>query len=475
MLNKQERKVIKIQLHKEETAIERIERQYRIALRDIEDKIKQLLNDELTQSRIYQLQYQHALRGQVAGILDKLHGDQYATIQQYLHDSYQDGFIGTMYSIHGQGIPLIVPLDQDAAVKAILTDSKISEGLYKSIDVDVKLLKKTISNEISRGIASNLPFADIARNIKNRTRAPMSRAKTIVRTEAHRISQAGADDARNAAKDRGCDVVKQWDSTLDSGTRPTHKRLDGQIKETNEPFVISDTKKAMYPGDFGYAEEDCNCRCVALTRAKWALDEDELKQLKERAEYFKLNKEDDFNAFEEKYLKAAKSLETPSEMGQLATPYSERGIEIEERLRDCLKELHNDGDYIIRPAGEFKYQDLAILTTEAGVEFTTLTIGKHSYLIRGTKEHTTIRQELFDMLVKYKGTLDCHSHPYVGDLVASASDRNFLELLPWQEESVIIEPGQNAVRYNHKGVTGSLLVEEKRDDAYYSFMFGEGD
>lgn len=318
MLNKQERKVIKIQLHKEETAIERIERQYRIALRDIEDKIKQLLSDELTQSRIYQLQYQHALRGQVAGILDKLHGDQYATIQQYLHDSYQDGFIGTMYSIHGQGIPLIVPMDQDAAVKAILTDSKISEGLYKSIDVDVKLLKKTISNEISRGIASNLPFADIARNIKNRTRAPMSRAKTIVRTEAHRISQAGADDARNAAKDRGCDVVKQWDSTLDSGTRPTHKRLDGQIRETNEPFVISDTKKAMYPGDFGYAEEDCNCRCVALTRAKWALDEDELKQLKERAEYFKLNKEDDFNAFEEKYLKAAESENAPKENEKIA-------------------------------------------------------------------------------------------------------------------------------------------------------------
>ena len=100
-------------------------------------------------------------------------------------------------------------------------------------------------------------------------------------------------------------MVKQWDSTLDSGTRPTHKRLDGQIRETNEPFVISDTKKAMYPGDFGYAEEDCNCRCVALTRAKWALDEEELK---ERAEYFELNKEDDFNAFEEKYLKAAESL-----------------------------------------------------------------------------------------------------------------------------------------------------------------------
>lgn len=314
MLNKQERKVIKLQLAKEETAIQRIERQYRNALRDIEDRIRMLQSDELTQSRIYQIQYQQALRGQVAGILDKLHGDEYATIQEYLHDSYQDGFIGTMYSIHGQGIPLIVPLDQDAAVKAILTDSKISEGLYKSIGVDVQHLKKTISNEITRGIASNLPFADIARNIKNRTKAPLSRAKTIVRTEAHRISQAAAADAREAAKERGCDVVKQWDSTLDSGTRPTHKRLDGQIRETDKPFEISDKKKAMYPGDFGYAEEDCNCRCVALTRAKWALDEEELETLKERAKAFGLTedeKKNDFAAFKKKYLKAAEKSEQP--------------------------------------------------------------------------------------------------------------------------------------------------------------------
>lgn len=319
MLNKQERKVIKLQLAKEETAIQRIERQYRNALRDIEDRIRMLQSDELTQSRIYQIQYQQALRGQVAGILDKLHGDEYATIQEYLHDSYQDGFIGTMYSIHGQGIPLIVPLDQDAAVKAILTDSKISEGLYKSIGVDVQHLKKTISNEITRGIASNLPFADIARNIKNRTKAPLSRAKTIVRTEAHRISQAAAADAREAAKERGCDVVKQWDSTLDSGTRPTHKRLDGQIRETDKPFEISDKKKAMYPGDFGYAEEDCNCRCVALTRAKWNLDEDELESLKERAAFFGIDKKDDFKAFEEKYLKASETLKNQGKSGIIKT------------------------------------------------------------------------------------------------------------------------------------------------------------
>lgn len=308
MLNKPERQVIKFQLNKEEQALKDLERQYKQALKDIEEKIKLLQSDELTQSRIYQLQYQKALKGQVEGILDKLQGDEYATIQQYLHDSYRDGFIGTVYSLHGQGIPLIMPLDQDAAVKAVITDSQISEGLYNHLGVNIKQLKQAIRQEITRGLASNMPIADIARNITNRTKAPLSRAKTIVRTEGHRIQQASSNDAREAAKANGCDVVKQWDGTLDGDTRPTHRRLDGQIREVEEPFEM-DGKTAMYPGDFGKAEEDCNCRCVALTRAKWALDEDELKVLKERAKFFELDKTKDFDDFEKKYLKTAETLD----------------------------------------------------------------------------------------------------------------------------------------------------------------------
>ena len=93
-------------------------------------------------------------------------------------------------------------------------------------------------------------------------------------------------------------------------------QVNGQIRETEEPFEM-DGKKAMYPGDFGKAEEDCNCRCVALTRAKWALDEEELKTLKERAKFFGLDKKDDFKAFEEKYLKVTETLKNQGKSGTI--------------------------------------------------------------------------------------------------------------------------------------------------------------
>lgn len=312
---KREKEVFEALLTDEEAVISELEKAFQRALQDIEIKIKLLQADEMTQSKIYQLQYQRALKAQIEGIVEKLHGDSYTSIQQYLSDCYTNAFVGTMYALHGQGIPVLAPIDQNAAVRAVMTDSKINEGLYEALGVDSKALKKSIQREISVGLSSGATYAEITRNISFATGAPLSRAKTIVRTEGHRVQQASSADARDAAKAQGCSVVKQWDSTLDGKTRDTHRELDGQIRETDKPFESSSGRKARYPGDFGDPAEDCNCRCVALTRATWDLDADELKTLKDRAAFFGLDKTSSFKDFEKKYLKAAQTVEKSGKSG----------------------------------------------------------------------------------------------------------------------------------------------------------------
>ena len=146
------------------------------------------------------------------------------------------------------------------------------------------------------------------------TKAPLSRARTIVRTEAGRVQEQANFDAANKAKAAGADVVKQWSAVLDGKTRDTHRELDHQIREMDKPFETHG-KKAMYPHDFGDPAEDCNCRCTLLTRARAALDADELKVMQERAEFFGLDKTDSFAEFKKKYLKAAESVENTGKSG----------------------------------------------------------------------------------------------------------------------------------------------------------------
>lgn len=313
-MNKAEKEVIQRQLDNEKAVLLDLKRQYARALRDINDKIRMLQSDELTQSRAYQIQYQKALKAQIEAILDKLQGDEFSSIQDYLSHSYTEAYVGTMYGLHGQGIPIITPIDQRAAVKAVVTDSKLSTNLYAALGYDMDKLKKHVREEITRGLASSLPYDQIARNVSMFSTLPLANAKRIVRTEGHRIQQASTEDARQAAKAKGADVVKQWDASLDGKTRPLHRALDGQIRETDEPFEVNGIKVNI-PGAFGDPSQDCNCRCVALTRARAALDADELATLKQRAEFFGLDKTESFKDFQKKYLKAAETVDKTEKDG----------------------------------------------------------------------------------------------------------------------------------------------------------------
>lgn len=91
---------------------------------------------------------------------------------------------------------------------------------------------------------------------------------------SYHIQCTAAMNACENAKSKGADVVKQWDASLDNKTRKSHMKVDGEIRELDEPF----SNGLMFPGDpSGKAKEVINCRCALLQRARWALGNDYTK------------------------------------------------------------------------------------------------------------------------------------------------------------------------------------------------------
>ena len=263
-------------LDQEKEVLKKLEANYEDALSEINSKIELLMarQDADMQHVIYQVEYQKALKDQVSAILEQLHNNEFESISEYLAQSYEDGFIGAMYDLQGQGIPLIIPIDQEQVVAAIQHETKLSESLYAALGKDTKELSKKIASEISRGISSGAMYAEIARNVESWGRIPRNNAMRIARTEAHRIQTKASMNACNKAKANGADVVKQWDSALDKRTRDSHARIDGEIRELDKKF----SNGLMYPGDpSGAAAEVVNCRCALLQRARWALGNDYTK------------------------------------------------------------------------------------------------------------------------------------------------------------------------------------------------------
>ena len=342
-------------LNNEEAVIRRLKQVYNQSLKDIEKKAQALQDDinrlgtlaklsvdaeekekllSMQQSKIYQRQYQQALKTQVSGILDSLHAESFKTVSEYLQKCYEDGFIGTMYDLQGQGIPLIMPLDQEAMVRAVQLDSKISQGLYTRLGEDVAVLKKKITAQVSRGIATGMSFQQVAQQLAGYTNIGYNNAVRIARTEGHRVQVQSTMDACHKAKEKGADIVKQWDAALDARTRESHQAVDGEIRELDKPF----SNGLMFPGDpSGRASEVINCRCALLQRAKWALDDAELQTLKDRAAYFGLDKATTFDDYKKKYLKATKSAPTEYMIPQDLTA---KEAEVFDEIQNTYNELY---------------------------------------------------------------------------------------------------------------------------------------
>lgn len=304
-MNQRNKEVEAAKLRSEDKVLKDLKREYTEAANRVKEKIKGLAEREQSKSVIYQKRYQEQLLNQINSALNSL--DTVNTVSDYLKDSYYNGFMGSLYDIQGQGIPVIVPFDQKAITKMTSTTSdgiKLSKKIYSHVTA----LKNRVRKEVSIGIASGEMYDQVAARIDRVANIGFNNAYRIARTEGHRVSQASALEAMQAAKDSGADVVKQWDSTLDGRTRKEHRKLDGQIVELDQPFRVSG-RKAMHPSGFGRPELDINCRCTMTQRAKWALDDDELDELKQRAKYFKLDKSDSFADFKKNYLKAAEKVE----------------------------------------------------------------------------------------------------------------------------------------------------------------------
>ena len=274
-MTKEQKEVQKAILKNEREILKILEQSYEQAHTDIMAKISELLartDTQNMQSIIYQLEYQKALKSQINAILDNLHNNNYNSISDYLVKCYDEGFIGTLYDLQKQGIPLIFPIDQDEVVKAIQLNTKLSKTLYDSLGLDIKDLKRNIRLEVSRGISQGYSYEKIARNLKLVSGNSYKNSLRIARTEGHRISNESTYNAQVKAKSKGAQIMKQWDSTLDAKTRPTHQYLDGQIVDVDKPFKNSNGDEAMYPGGFGIPSEDINCRCVVTQRAKWFVE-----------------------------------------------------------------------------------------------------------------------------------------------------------------------------------------------------------
>lgn len=275
-MDKRQAEIEKLLLEYEQSCLKDLQKAYTDALADVKLRLKGLLaREDQTQSVIYQIQLQEQIQQQIEGALNRLKSGSITSVNDFLNKTYEDGYLGVIYGLQGQGIPINIGIDHDQLARTVnrKTDTlQFSDRLYKNVDS----LGVAFKSEMSRGIANGSTYSKIAKQLSMQSEASYKQAMRIVRTEGGRVKSEAKLNSMHAAKKEGADIVKQWDSTFDGKTRPEHRLLDGQIREIDEPFIDSQGREAQAPHKFGVASMDVNCRCIVVERARWAVEGEEM-------------------------------------------------------------------------------------------------------------------------------------------------------------------------------------------------------
>ena len=161
---------------------------------------------------------------------------------------------------------------------------------------DMAWNKNKIADVVARSIIQGDDIRGITRRMAETLARDNDRAMArYARTAMTAAQNAGRIEVMEAANDEGIHTKKKWIATLDSRTRDTHRELDGQTAETDEPFEV-DGMEILFPGDPS-ADPSLvyNCRCAL----GYVLDGHEAKGQR-RA--YKEWTDDDGNEHRESYL-----------------------------------------------------------------------------------------------------------------------------------------------------------------------------
>ena len=135
-----------------------------------------------------------------------------------------------------------------------------------------KLRDKRFDPMVRKAIEAGKPLSKADRDrVLNRyqDRLLKHRADTIARTETIASLNAGRNEGIQQLIDAGRitedQVVKVWDATMDSRTRPNHAVMEGQRRRMGEPFISPEGYRLMHPGDASMGapgEMTIQCRCI---------------------------------------------------------------------------------------------------------------------------------------------------------------------------------------------------------------------
>lgn len=119
--------------------------------------------------------------------------------------------------------------------------------------------QQKLAQSVASAIIQGKSISKLADSFQHVTNMNRTSAIRNARTAFTSAQNGGRQESYNSLADMGVNVQKRWVATLDSATRESHKRVDGEVVDYKDTF----SNGLEYPADpAGSPAEVYNCRCT---------------------------------------------------------------------------------------------------------------------------------------------------------------------------------------------------------------------
>lgn len=271
----------RISAHRTKQAEKGIRRTYQKVLKEMQyflaDEYVRLAEGDKLTYEILQRQNEYAnfmdtIQKRVDGILPAVQKE----IQRVVEDTYRNAYNGMIKAVEAantteelhanlKGLEACRPEVVKRAVENPVSGLTLKDTLEKNR----KNVVYNIKQQIGVGLTNGDRYTTMAERVSECLDGDYKKAVRVVRTETHRVEEAGNLDAALAMEEplneAGLATTKTWitmdDARVRHGKKANHVKMEGKTIPIDEKFDLGKGIKTMSPGNSGDAANDIHCRC----------------------------------------------------------------------------------------------------------------------------------------------------------------------------------------------------------------------
>ena len=244
---------------------------YKEGLKEIKNKVagfyeKYGVGGELRYEDMAKYGRRESLEKELRAEISRLHRRAKGRMDTAFKSVFEESYFRTGWAIERSTDRRIIGVIKDEVLEAVIDNDISGLRWAQRLGRNRDELVIQINEQVGQGLVRGESYSQMSARLQERIEVSEGKARTIIRTESHRVQEEAKTRCLDQASEEGVEMVKVWLTSADERVRSKHAKMHEEEVPYDDDFTMPDGAQGPYPGQIGEAHHDINCRCIYSVR-----------------------------------------------------------------------------------------------------------------------------------------------------------------------------------------------------------------